>query len=203
MRKVLMGIVGAGLLASYSTGAEAALCNAQAFAGGTFGCVAEQGMTYDFPLPLSDYTIAPGGNISGVDGENNVEKTVHYITGSFVDLQMVADLTQSGSGFTFTPTIINTGNSFDWSYVGPYTLKYLTIKAANSFVIFDITGQTSGSATTTGYINTGGPTINGKDISHVVFWGGPSEDVMEPAALGLLGLGLAGLGLAQRRRRTA
>lgn len=79
-------------------------------------------------------------------------------------------------------------------------IKYITVKAANSFALYELSGQgaNSGVFTTLGLLNKGG---NQPVVSHISFWqadGAPA--VPEPATWAMMIVGFAGIGFAMRRR---
>jgi hypothetical protein len=72
--------------------------------------------------------------------------------------------------FGFNPADPASGDSTDWSVFDGTLIKYLTVKAASGFEVYEIAG--AGSATgfdfsTLGIVNGGG---RQPDISHLSFW---------------------------------
>ena len=81
-------------------------------------------------------------------------------------------------------------------------IKYITIKAANSFALYEFSGQGKnfGSFTTSGLLNNGG---NQPVVSHISFWqAGEVPAVPEPATWAMMIFGFAGIGFSMRRRTT-
>jgi hypothetical protein len=79
-------------------------------------------------------------------------------------------------------------------------VKYITVKAANSFALYELSGQgaNSGVFTTLGLLNNGG---NQPVVSHISFWqAGAAAAVPEPATWAMMIFGFAGIGFAMRRR---
>ena len=141
--------------------------------------------------------------IGNNDKEPDVEAAYNYVTGRYLDLMSAAtDLKSSGSDFTFMPGTITAGKSFDWVYSGAETLRALTVKASNGFVLYLLNGDMSGSATTIDLlINNGG---KNPDISHVGFWksvGGPDPTAVPvPAPILFIGAVAGAFGIARWRR---
>ena len=143
------------------------------------------------------------------DKQDNVQLVLGYLG---VTDTLVGD--GSNNGFYKTdaggnPDFIHDSNgtaTLDWTYSGAEILEYATVKAGLFYIVFDLGGASSGSFTTTGYIENNG---RGIGISHVSFWltqtqggpGGPggSSVVSAPATAGMLLAG--GLGLIWMRRR--
>lgn len=93
------------------------------------------------------------------------------------------------------------GKSGTWNVLDDSILiKYITVKAANSFALYELSGQgaNSGVFTTLGILNNGGKRPN---VSHISFWqAGATSAVPEPATWALMMIGFAGIGFGMRRR---
>lgn len=79
-------------------------------------------------------------------------------------------------------------------------IKYITVKAANSFALYELSGQGSNSGvfTTLGLLNNGGKQ---PVVSHISFWqAGGAPAVPEPATWAMMIFGFAGVGFSMRRR---
>lgn len=155
----------------------------------------------------------PGGTYlvpnSGNDTEVTVEAALNFVTGSFVNVMGVetniddSNYNASMSDFVLTPGAIADDNSVSWSYTGSETLSYLTLKSATGFVIYDISGQTMGVATTDAFFISGGGMPQA--ISHIGFWktvggtGGPPPTVSEPGIVALAAAGFGGMVWMRRR----
>lgn len=120
-----------------------------------------------------------------------VEAAIELVTGNPIDLMLLGKdgdpgLTASSGDGGFSGTWNSTIGLVDW----------ITVKAANSFIIFEVSpAAMSGLWDTAGILNKGG---NQPDLSHISFWKGP-EDVSEVGGLALVLLGLGGLLMARRR----
>lgn len=149
------------------------------------------------------------GNSGGGDSESRVEQSVLLATGELVDLELHHE---SGSGSSagdgIQVWVEDGGKEIRWAFeqsliglieAGTLDIGYLTIKAANSYVLYAIpTGTYAGRYSTEGLLTNGGQQ---PAVSHVRFWKHVDFDsVPEPGALALLGLGALTIG---RRRRTA
>ena len=161
------------------------------------GCLVDAGDRLD---------LAPSGSLvvgsSGNDNEATVEAALQDVFGSFIDITLF-DKSDSGPvRVTFNPGDPSKVKSGTWAYA-PGGLTYMTVKASKSFLLFDVTGMTSGTFSTLGILTPGGKR---PDVSHISFWTTevkPVAAVPEPASMLLLGTGLVGAAAARRRRKNA
>ena len=88
-----------------------------------------------------------------------------------------------------TPT---SGTDGTWSVNDGTLISYITVKAANSFALYELAPPSStGDYTTLGILNNGGEQ---PDLSHLTFWTSevPNE-VPEPSTVALMLLGSVGM----------
>jgi hypothetical protein len=143
-------------------------------------------------------------NAGGGDPEGAVEQAILDATGTAVDLTLYGKSDDNPTLFLFTP---NSGGSLilsqdgSWNVVNGTLISYITIKAANSFALFQVSPASSmGVYSTLGILNNGG---NRPTVSHISFWTAPTHNtqVPEPASSALF---LAGMGfMSWRRKRNA
>lgn len=182
--KFISFVLSAMVLAFFATKSHAAAVPC-AFGSG-FECVVDAGDTL-----AGGVTVGPSGN----DKEMYVEAAIELVTGSPIDLMLLGDDTDAN----FTAISGDGGFSGTWTSAVDL-VDWITVKAANSFIIFEVTpAAMAGTWDTAGILNKGGQQPN---LSHIRFWKGPGEPVPEVGAMALVLLGLGGL-LMARRRRTA
>jgi len=118
----------------------------------------------------------------GQDTEIVVEAAILTATGVAVDLTLLG---KSDGGYGAPVS----GQSGTWTIPG--FASFISVKAANSFNVFAVSG-TTGSWDTTNITNGGGQQPG---VSHISYWEAPAQTaVPEPGTVFLLGSGLAGLG---------
>lgn len=158
------------------------------------GCVA---MKND---PLGVYS-PPGG-----DSEAAVEQAILMATDVAVDISLFGKVETGKDLSLIELTPIQTGSdgilTGEWEVLADDVfVKYITIKAATGYVLYELEGQgaQSGTFSTAALRNPGGQQPG---MSHISFWLSHNPvDVPEPATLGLIGAGMLGLGAATRRRK--
>lgn len=158
----------------------------------TTGCISGQSSAYS---PTSDgyYSNAGGG-----DPVAAVEQQIFLATGTHVTLTLYGKSDDNASLFTLTGA---PGSSGTWTVKDGTLISYITVKAANSFALYQFDPATaSGNWTTDGILNNGGQQPN---VSHISFWVAESQPVPEPASLALFAVGLGLLALLARRKRHA
>lgn len=162
----------------------------------TTGCISGESRAY------------PGGgdgiysNAGGGDPEAAIEAAILGATGVAVNISLYDKSDGNPLLFEFTP---NSGTSLEDSFSGLWKIldgteiAYITVKAANSFALYEIDPESdTGTYTTLGILNNGGQQPK---VSHISFWTVPGNEVPVPGLFSLLGAGLIGLGIAARRRQ--
>ena len=151
----------------------------------------------------------PGGgdgvytNAGGGDSEAAVEAAILGATGKFVDISLYGKSDSNAGLFAFNgdnnPTNDKSGS---WDVLDNSVLiKYITIKAANSFALYELPGAGAnfGSFSTLGMLNNGGQRPN---VSHISFWT-VAGAVPEPGTWAMMISGFGLIGFALRRRGAA
>jgi len=161
----------------------------------TVGCVAKKNDPFGTYGP-------PGG-----DAEWAVEQAILLATNVAVDISLFGKV-DNGTDFGLIElTPIRTDGkggilTGQWKVLADDVfIKYITIKAATSYVLYELPGEgaRSGSFSTEALVNRGGQR---PAMSHISFWLGRRDvQVSEPAGVGFLGLGLVGVGLVTRSKR--
>lgn len=144
----------------------------------------------------------------GGDSEARVEQAIMMATGELVDLLLYRESgsgNSSGSGIQVW--MENGGKQFTWAFeqsliaqiqAGTVDIAYLTIKASNSYAVYEIpTGVYAGRYSTEGLLTNGSQQPS---VSHIRFWKELDYNtVPEPAVFALFGLGILAIGLRRRR----
>lgn len=164
------------------------------------GCVSGVSSKYNAPGTSQDGNDGYYSNAGGGDSESAVELQIALAVGKLVELTLAADINNgSGSQNGIVASTSNGGKTISWEVTGDaFQVAFVTIKAANSFILYQIPGGAFGGQFTTQGILTNGGQQPG--VSHIRFWFA-DQSIPEPAAIGLFGLGLLGLGVARRRKR--
>ena len=167
---------------------------------------ASAAVSFCSPGPVSNFS-TDGCVASGNDNLASVENALAAALGvnvSSLDLSLYGKSDDNPALFTFSSPQVGGGfnvKSVDWSVIDGTLIKYVTVKGANSFKLYEIAGAGASSGvdfSTLGILNGGG---NQPDISHLSFWTVPGTTaVPEPAtwAMMIAGFGFAG-GLMRRR----
>lgn len=152
----------------------------------------------------------PGGgdgiysNAGGGDFKAAVEVAIAGATGLTFDLTLLGK-SDEGAPFSYSPDgAVSLASSFSGSWTqtsGAGTVRFVTVKAANSFALFELSPASgTGAYSTMGILSNGGqqPTV-----SHLSFWSTVATDVNEvpePGAVVLLGSGVIGLLWLRKRK---
>ncbi len=147
------------------------------------------------------------GSSGGGDSEERVEQAVMMATGELVDLLLYRESgSGSSSGNGIRVWIEDGGKQFTWAFdqsliaqieAGSVDIAYLTIKASNSYSLYEIpTGVYAGRYSTEGLLTSGNKQPS---VSHIRFWTAVDyNSVPEPALFALFGLGVLAVGLRRR-----
>ncbi len=162
------------------------------------GCISGSSSAYDAPGTSQDGWDGYYDNTGGGDPESAVELQIALAVGQIVELESISKQEVDGAANGIAIDVQNGGKTISWQVVGnAFQVAYVTIKASNSFKLYQIpSGAFGGQFTTQGILTNSGQQPG---VSHIQFWFAENL-VPEPAALGLLGLGLVGIAAARRRR---
>jgi len=126
----------------------------------------------------------------------NLFNDTHSSANPDIDLQIIAssddaDFSDFGT-FDYDPGSSASGS---WNLSG-FLVDFIAVKAGSQFVLYQLSDPSS-----SGVWNT--DQLDGKDLSHLVFFGSPNSAVPEPATWAMMIGGFALAGVAMRRARTA
>jgi hypothetical protein len=149
-----------------------------------------------------------GCTASGNDHLGDVEAALAAALGvnvSTLNLTLYGKSDDNPSLFSFEPNADPSDGKFtDWTVLDGTLIKYVTVKAATGFKLYELAGLGKSSDvnfSTLGLLNGGG---NQPKISHLSFWTVPvSGAVPEPTTWAMMIGGLAMVGAQMRRRKTA
>jgi hypothetical protein len=140
-------------------------------------------------------------NAGGGDPELKVEEAILDATGRVVDLVLYGKSDDNPALFSFSPGDPEGTLTGTFRVIDPgVQIRFLTVKAANSFALFEFAGNgvNAGSFSTAGLLNNGG---NQPGVSHISFFTVRQTpvNVSEPHTLALLGGALLAMGALRRR----
>lgn len=150
-----------------------------------------------FLAPLASSATIYLGTFSGNDWESAVEAAITSATGTAVNITLY-DKSDEGPLLTsFTPAFSDELFNGTWDVMdNTIGISFLTVKASNSFALYQFDPPVnSGGWSTAEIINGGG---RQPALSHLTFW---TSEVPEPGTFALLGLALIAGAIFHRRLR--
>lgn len=176
----------------------------------TVGCLSGSGPNA-YPDPMNGlYQNSDGLYASPGDEEERVEQAIMMATGDLVELELYKEFQSSSASSNGIQIWIENGTKqFTWAFepwliaaiqAGTTQIGYVTIKASNSYALYEIpTGVFAGRYSTEGLMSNGGAQAQ---LSHIRFWKELDYTAVPgPGALALFGFGALALGVRNRRRR--
>ncbi len=137
-------------------------------------------------------------NAGGGDPEAKVEAAIFDATNTVVDISLYGKSDVNPTLFTFNVADPSTVFNGTWSVKDGTLISYITVKAANSFALYELASPaSSGVFDSIGILNNPG---NQPTVSHISFWTAAHTSVPEPATAGLLLAGLLGFGARVRKK---
>lgn len=150
-----------------------------------------------------DQCTAPGN-----DDLASVEAAISAATGvnvALLNLVLYGKSDDNPGLFSFSPDADPEDQfSTDWTVLDGTLIKYVTVKAALNFKVYELPGAGASSGAdfnTIGLLTPNG--LNQAEISHLSFWTVPGAPVPEPATWALMLVGFGAIGWGMRRGNSA
>lgn len=173
------------IIAAAGLGLAAAVSGTMASAATVGACATDSGLA-------CLVTKGQFGSGNGNDKEDSVELALAAALNlSSIDLELLG---KSDEGYGSEVS----GKSGTWSTTD--AVSFFTVKAANSYIIYDGNGATSGSWSTMGIFNNNNQQ---QELSHISYWSAPEISAVPLPAAGFLLIGALGGLAAMRRLKTA
>lgn len=150
-----------------------------------------------------DQCTAPGN-----DDLASVEASIAAATGvsaALLNLVLYGKSDDNAALFSFSPDA-DPDNQFstDWTVLDGTLIKYVTIKAAGNFKVYELPGAGASSGIDFNSFGLLTPNLRTQaEISHLSFWTVPEAPVPEPSTWALMLVGFGAVGWGMRRRKSA
>jgi len=153
---------------------------------------------WSFPVLSAGYTSGWSGVYSGNDtGDKGITSINSLVVDKDIELLGKIDYPANKDG-GLSVTYNNNHTAGTWSASPGFIVQFITIKAGNQFVVYDVNSPTYKSQFGANEWSTAA--LGNKGVSHISFWGKMGAPVPAPSAVWLLGTGLIGL-IGVRRKK--